>query len=413
VPLPRIIYRGLLVFCATALAGYLVPRRREASSPARLAPLITLTVVFVVIVTYYMLIQPAGAMGRFLFPALPAFGILVVGGLSRFFPVSSTPHLQGTAMGGMTLLMASLAVYALVGVLVPAFASPRALSEAEVESIPNSTDVQFESVARLLGYQVSPKAVEPGDTMEVTLYWQALARTAEDYAVFVHVMSDTGALIAQRDTYPGLGRYPTTTWDPGTVFADTYRVQIPDTAYAPDRGYVHVGLYRPHGRRLLVGEGRDVVRLTRIMVDPRPGEVPNPVEINFENRILLRGYELDPRVAELGETVRLTLYWEPLTSIEEDYNVFAHVLGEENQIWANSDSPLTDDGVRTSHWRAGVLVKEVRDLNLSEGTPPDFYDIELGLRAPGDGRLKILAEDGRKLGSRTLLTTLRVVRNDG
>ena len=413
VPLPRIIYLGLLAFCVIALAGYLVPRKRESASPATLVPLVTVSIVFVAIVTYYMLIQPAGAMGRFLFPALPAFGVLLMGGLSRFFPVSSAPRLQGMTMGGITLLMASFAVYALVGVLAPAFAPPRLLNRTEAESIPNSMDVQFEGVARLLGYQITPKAVEPGDAMEVTLYWQALSRTVEDYAVFVHVMSDTGALIAQRDTYPGLGRYPTTTWDPGAVFADTYRVQIPDTAYAPDPGYVHVGLYLPHGRRLTVGGGQDVVRLTRINVNPRPGEVPNPVAINFENKVLLKGYELDPRVAESGETVRLTLYWEPLTSIEEDYNAFAHVLGEEDQIWANNDSPLTDEGVRTSQWRDGVLVKEVRELTLFDGTPSDFYDIELGLRVPGHGRLKILAEDGRKLGSRTLLTTLRVVGNDG
>ncbi|MGD2177566.1 MAG: glycosyltransferase family 39 protein [Anaerolineae bacterium] len=411
VPLPKIIYRGLLVFCLVALTGYLLSGRRRFASAGTLLPLITAAVVFVAVVTYYMLIQPAGAMGRFLFPVLPAFGVLLIGGLSRYLPVRYAHRLVWIAGGTVTVMMASLAVYALVGVLVPAFAAPRPLREAEIKSIPNQIDVRFGSTARLLGYRVTPEEVEPGDTMGVTLYWQPLARTEHDYAVFVHLMSDVGVMITQRDTYPGMGRYPTTTWDPGVVFADTYRVQIPETAYAPDRGYVQVGLYLPDGPRLATEEGQDVVQLTRIKVDPRLGEVPNALEINFEDKLALKGYALGPRVAEPGETVRLTLYWQALTSMEVNYNVFAHVLGEENQIWANSDSPLTDEGVGTNRWKPGTVVKEVRELMLVEATPPDFYDIELGLRVPGQGRLKILAEDGRALGNRTLLTTVRVVKN--
>jgi hypothetical protein len=412
VPLPKIIYRGLLVFCLLALAAYLLPRRQRLSSLASLLPLMSAIVAFVAIVTYYMLIQPAGAMGRFLFPILPAFAALLMGGLNRFFPMPAARRLRWLVGGAVTVMMAALAVYALVGALVPAFASPRPLEEHEIESIPHQIDVRFESTARLLGYQVFPREVKPGDTMEVTLYWQPLLRTEQDYAVFVHVMSDTGAMIAQRDTYPGLGRYPTTAWDAGVVFADTYRVQIPDTVYAPDRGYVQVGLYLPDGPRIATKQGQDAVPLTRIEVDPRPGLVPNPLEINFEDQVALKSYAVDPRVTEAGETVRLTLYWQALTSLEINYNAFAHVLAEENQIWASSDGPLTDGGVCTNRWEPGVIVKEVRELTLGEATPPDFYDIELGLRVPGGRRLQILAEDGRQLGTRTLLTKIRVVRHD-
>lgn len=408
VPMPRSIYRGLLVFCLVALAGHVLARRRRFASELSLLPLTTASLAFFAIVVYYMLVQPAGAMGRFLFPALPAFGVLLMGGLGRYVP-DHRRWIPGVAVIG---LMIALAVYALIGVLGPAFAAPQPLSQAEVRSLPNPVDVDFGGVARLLGYHVAPKEVEPGDGMEITLYWQPLARTERDHAVFVHVMSDTGVMIAQRDTYPGLGRYPTTAWNPGVVFADTYRVQISETAYAPDQGYVQVGLYLPDGPRLSTAEGQDAVQLARVEVEPRPGEVPNPLEINFGDRLALKGYALEPRVARPGETVRLTLYWEALTTMEVNYHGFAHVLGEENQIWANSDSALTDEGVRTSDWTKGVLVKEVRDLTLADVTPPDFYDVELGLHLPGEGRLKILAEDGRQLGNRTLLTKVRVVGGD-
>lgn len=412
VPLPTSIYRGLLVFCTVAVVGYLLPGRRRFSRPVALLPALATSLIFVVVVVYYMLIQPAGAMGRFLFPALSAVSILLIGGLSRFFPLPPRTRWRSTAVIALTAIMATLAVYALLGVLAPAFAPPQALSQDGIKSVPNQMDVAYGDTARLLGYRVRPEEVRPGDTMSVTLYWQPLRRTQQEYAVFVHVMSDVGVMIAQRDTYPGLGRYPTTAWDPGVIFADTYRVEIAEMAYAPDEGYVQVGLYLPDGPRLATDDGRDAVQLSRVTVDPRPGEVPNPLHVNFGGKIALRGYALEPRAAEPGETARLHLYWETLAPISVDYHVFAHVLGEENQIWANSDSRLIYQGTGMSEWGPGSEISEIRELTLSESTPPGFYDIELGLHVPGDGRLKVLAEDGRPQGNRKLLGKIRVVRRD-
>jgi hypothetical protein len=263
-----------------------------------------------------------------------------------------------------------------------------------------------------LGYHVTPQHVDPQDSVEVTLYWEALARTDQNLVVFVHILSDAGTMIAQRDTYPGLGRYPTTAWDPGTVFADTYRVHIPEAAYAPDEGYVQVGLYYPDGPRLKTEDGRDAVRLARITVRPRSGDVPNPLHVNFADKLALIGYTLDRRVTRPGETIRLTLYWRALNPMDVNYKLFVHVLGKDHQIWANSDSPLTDRAVCTNRWEPGTTVEEVRELNIVEATPPDFYDIELGLHASGQGRLQILAEDGRQVSSRLMLTTIRVLDHE-
>lgn len=447
VPLPEPIYRGMLVFCVAALTGYAVsptalsrlvtflpvpvgplvqprnePRRgvgeprgfksegrlRVDTRTAVLVPLVVANTVYVSVVGYYMLIQPAGAMGRFLFPALPAMAVLLVGGVSRYLPRRA----HWVAVAVVAVAMASLAVYALLGVLVPAFTPPRPLSPQEIVSIPrppgSRTGIDLEGKARLLGYRISAQQVDPLDTVEVTLYWQALARTDRNLVVFVHVLSDVGTMIAQRDSYPGLGRYPSTAWDPGVAFADTYRVRIPEASYAPDEGYVQVGLYEQEGPRLRTDDGRDAVRLARIAVRPRPGDVPNPINVNFGDKLALVGYALDRRVAQPGDTIRLTLYWRALRSMSVNYNLFVHVLGEDNQIWANTDGPLTDRAVCTNRWVPGTLVEETRELRLVDATPSDFYDIELGLHASGRGRLRILAEDGRELDSRLLLTKIRV-----
>lgn len=410
--LPEPIYQALLVFCLVGLAGHLLPRHRRFR-PAILWLLGLTVVVFAAVVLYYMLIQPAGAMGRFFFPALPAFSVLLSLGLGRFFP----RRLAWTAGVAVVIGMAVLAIFALVGAVVPAFARPRPLTQAEIGAIPNRTHVEFglatesgrSEVARIVGYQVTPTSVQPGGVVEVTVYWQALGRTDQNYVVFVHLLSEVGTMISQRDTYPGLGRYPTSAWESGVVFADTYHVHVPGTAYAPDAGYVQVGLYLPDGPRLTTSDGRDALRLATIEVRPQAGEFPNPLEANFDGRAALVGYKLDRRVVRPGETVRLTLYWRGLAPMEKDYSVFAHVLGVENQIWANSDGAPAGGAVPTSRWQVGEAVEDVHELTVGLTTPPDFYDIEVGLHAPDGPRLPVVAEDGHWLGERVLLSKIRVV----
>ena len=307
--------------------------------------------------------------------------------------------------------MMGFALYALVGVLHPAFARPPRLTEAQLAAVPNRLDEDLGGVATLLGYEVSPTTVSPGDVVNVTLYWRAAARTERDYAVFVHFLSDVGTIVAQRDTFPGLGRYPTTAWDPGVAFADTYRVHIPATAYSPDRGYIQVGMYLPGGARLVASDGRDAIRLATVEVAEIAGDQPNPMFVNFDDRVALVGYSLDSRVARPGETVQLTLYWQSLSEMDTDYSVFAHVLGAENQIWARSDGWPARGRAPTTGWEVGQVVEDVRDLSLDASTPPYLYDIEVGVYEPGASPLPVLAKDGHWLDQRAVLCQIRVTED--
>jgi len=410
VVMPRVVYRGVLAFSVIGLVGHLLPGER-ALKPLTALILITTVTVFVVWVAYYILVQPAGARGRFLFPALPALGLLVAGGWGRIVPARDGWPVSLAATGGLL----ALSVYALGWILIPAFAPPKPIGAGEMEHIPNQMTEGFHTVgdqnrpvARLRGYQVEPREFAPGDVVEVTLYWQPLARTEVEHVVFVHLLSETGVMIAQRDTYPGLGRLSTTAWELGVVVADTYRVHVPHTAYAPDRGYVQVGLYVEGGARLETAGGEGALQLSRISVRPRPGDVPNPVSINLSDKLELIGYSLDERAVAPGDTVSLTLYWRALTRMEINYELFVHVLGKENQIWANNQGPITDRATCTNRWETGVVVTEERELTLADETPPGFYDLELGVYAPAGGRLKVLADGGREVSNRILLATIRV-----
>jgi hypothetical protein len=96
--------------------------------------------------------------------------------------------------------------------------------------------------ARLETVSVEPGRVAPGGTIEVRLAW-AIQRPAErHFVVFVHLLAAEGPPVAQSDSPPATGNYPTTSWIGGTAFVDTVRLTVP--AGTPPGTYrVMAGLY--------------------------------------------------------------------------------------------------------------------------------------------------------------------------
>ena len=351
--------------------------------------------------------------GRLMFPAISAIAVLLALGWSQWLPRRHHRWLPGI-VGGLMFVLAAVAPFRYIA---SAYAGPVLLSEAEIERIPHRLDITFEGKARLLGYETGAEETRPGESVEVTLYWQSLAGMDKDYAVFVHLLDENDLVIAQRDTYPGLGTYPTRLWRVGDAFADRYVLTLPPTVFAPCTGRFEVGLYDfASGERLLATgpDGQplgDNVRFHQIAVLPREDSpLPNPVHFNFEGRIALVGYDLDRRTARPGETIHLTLYWRALAGMEEDYTVFTHVLGEEDRLWAQVDSQPQRGAAPTSSWQVGQVAEDHYDLTIKPDTPPDVYDIEVGLYLAATGRrLGVLDEGGRLLDNRVLLSKVRVV----
>jgi mannosyltransferase len=83
----------------------------------------------------------------------------------------------------------------------------------------------------------------------VRLMWYAPQTPDADYAVFVHVLHD-GTRIAQHDSDPTGGLYPTSQWRPGDMIIDDHVVA---GAWDAQSDQVMVGLYRRDtGQRLPV-----------------------------------------------------------------------------------------------------------------------------------------------------------------
>jgi hypothetical protein len=115
-------------------------------------------------------------------------------------------------------------------------------------STPARSDVSAQSVAnfdnKLLLTEVIFKVgrLQPGQNVDVTLVWQALAPMDEDYTIFVHLLGPDGHLHGQVDAWPVQGTFPTSTWGQGETIEDRYLVLLdPD---APAGSYqLEIGVY--------------------------------------------------------------------------------------------------------------------------------------------------------------------------
>lgn len=107
----------------------------------------------------------------------------------------------------------------------------------------------------LLGYSLEPQGVPRGGVLHLTLYWQARGHVGNSYTVFTHVLAPGNVISGQKDSVPGGGEAPTTSWLPGEVVVDRY--DIPIGSDAPlGRQVVEVGMYLPEtGERLPASSG--------------------------------------------------------------------------------------------------------------------------------------------------------------
>jgi hypothetical protein len=110
--------------------------------------------------------------------------------------------------------------------------------------------VEFASGVRLMGYDLPEKALAPGETLVVTLYWQAREPVESRYKVFTHLLGEVynakagSFLWGQQDNEPVNGTRPTVTWRAGEVILDRYAIPVEPDA-PPGTYHIEIGLYSP------------------------------------------------------------------------------------------------------------------------------------------------------------------------
>ena len=121
----------------------------------------------------------------------------------------------------------------------------------------------------------------------------------------------------------------------------------------------------------------------------------NPIEVNFDDKITLLGYELEAINPET-EILPLTLYWQALANLSRDYTIFVHVVNDKDEVVAQLDAqPWWQVSLPTSTWLENEQIKHLHPIpwpeNLSKN---ETYKLRIGLYTwPDLMRLPILERE--------------------
>ncbi|NPV66903.1 MAG: hypothetical protein HPY64_07140 [Anaerolineae bacterium] len=368
-------------------------------------------------------ITPA-SQARLLFIAIGPLCLWLAAGLGWWLPRRARTF----AWGAAAILLAGVALYGLWFIVRPAYALP-ALDRPLAAELPGEAVDFYEPgneapALRLRGYRLETTAAQPGGALSLMLYWEVLQTPTRRWSLFAHAVDSAGLIAGQRDRYPGGGTLATDWLRPGQQWVEPLTIVLPDTAYAPDTLVVLIGLYDlASGERMLIAEhdGETALLLTPpVHLQPRLDEtgLPNPRYDNFGHLIALRGYDLSGRRLHPGETLTVTLYWQALARMAEDYTVFVHVIDLATwTIYGSSDAAPANWTRPTSSWEAGEIVIDAHTLTVNPETPPGVYTVEIGLyRMPQPGtfeRLNVVAAPGGQASDVIYLARVAVDAAEG
>jgi hypothetical protein len=128
---------------------------------------------------------------------------------------------------------------------------------------------------------------------------------------------------------------------------------------------------------VLASYGRLDLPFTR--VDPGPEPVAAFKAAGSPSvQVLLLETEIAPH-QEITPTLVLTLTWQAVEPVAEDYTTFVHVLDGAGEKVAQRDSQPCSGKCPTSAWQPGTIILDRYELAVPPGSGPGPYNLVLGL----------------------------------
>ncbi len=134
-------------------------------------------------------------------------------------------------------------------------------------TVQHPLEANFDQV-RCLGYDLDATSVRAGDTLHLTLYWQASAEMDVSYTIFTHLLDKDNRIWGQKDNTPKGGTLPTSCWVKGEIIVDEYDIPIQPDA-PPGQYVIEIGMYQlDTGQRLpIIGPEGQVIVDDRVLLE--------------------------------------------------------------------------------------------------------------------------------------------------
>jgi len=155
----------------------------------------------------------------------------------------------------------------------------------------------------------------------------------------------------------------------------------------------------------LRGSGSNV-----IVQDP---QIAHPAEVNFDDKLMFLGYNVEKVVQKKREPswlekylkghvellpeyrtfFRITYFWQCLKEMEEDYTLVTQFEGHHGKTYRIDQSHQGVNGAYpTSMWREGEVIREEYQVEVPADYPPIRYALWVGVRDGEEGLLEVVSD---------------------
>lgn len=315
--------------------------------------------------------------------------VAVVRGLSSAdFAPDQAPRASVNSPELVTLVTIACCLIALKFLYFDPFDTPlKRTFDGTVTNIDAPRRVEFGDRFRLLGYDLTQAAVEPGQSFDLTLYWQARQPVDNSFSALAHLVDAEQHLYAGQDNlHPGGS--PTVDWLPWGFVQDPHAVVVP-FGTPPGEYFLTTGLYDPAtGRRLPVVTGGDPgwsdvvaipVTVEQLARRPSLAELdiawPQRTDLNSELRLLGATPEREQIVP--NDFLRVALFWEAVSKPTANYTISLRLVDAQDGVVLEQSGQPSHNRYPTGRWSPGERVRDNHALWIPADFPPGRYRLQV------------------------------------
>ncbi len=248
---------------------------------------------------------------------------------------------------------------------------------------------------RLHGYDLSGDKVVPGETIWLTLYWQAVSSIQRDYALTLRLLDSTGQPVQEwHDLQPVSTTYPTSAWPANSSVRGPQPMSLA-SELAPGQYRFELSLGDVVTSPTLAADKAEVgvinVVSRKTVFDAPPMQFP--AKAVFGDIATLLGYDLAGDLSPDGVRVTVTLYWQAQRSTPQPYQVNLRLVdSSSNTTLAEQTAEPAQGSAPTTAWQAGEIITDRHELVTASSQPAS---VNLEIRFLADTLQPALLADGQ------------------
>ena len=127
----------------------------------------------------------------------------------------------------------------------------------------------------------------------------------------------------------------------------------------------------------------DPAYIEKNLLTEEPAKIGNRIDADIGGKVIYLGNELATPQVNPGGKVRIVHYWKVVEPPGSQWRVFAHLVGDKANDWANIDYTDMRYGYPPKKWQAGDVIRDEQEFPLPDGWSSRTARIMVGLYPKG------------------------------